>query len=133
MKLHDLSEAPLGHWKLERCQAIDGDTLVAEINLGFNVRYAARIRLKGFFAAEHAGQTPDAAHSAQDALQRTLDLGGLSIPIRGSRNDKYGRCVAVLHQFGKALNPHEVLGLYQLSEQDHARDLAFARKLRGDY
>lgn len=131
MKLHDLAEAPVGHWQLLRAVALDGDTLRAEIDLGFDIRIQARIRLKGFFAPEHAGRTPEMADSAMHALQRTIDQGGLSMPIRGARRDKYGRCVAVLHQWGKALNPHDVLGVYQLTEVAHRDDLNFARKLRG--
>ena len=53
------------------------------------------------------------------------------MPIRGARVDKYGRVVATVWQWGKPLNPHEVLGAHQLTEAEHTADLNFSRKLAG--
>lgn len=118
------------HYGLARARAIDGDTIEALVCLPLGIAVETRIRLKGFFGAEHHGRTPEAAAAAQRTLQTALDGHTLHVLARGSRRDKYGRLVAALIIDGVAADPHRILGPLQMTEAAHADDLVAARSSR---
>jgi hypothetical protein len=115
------------HLELLNPQAIDGDTIIAQVMLPLGATIQRRIRLKGFFAPEKRGSNPAAAEAAKLRLQAALDGHTCHIATHGSRDDRYGRLTATLLIDGRAVHPGAVLGELQLSLQAHQNDLVFAR------
>jgi endonuclease YncB( thermonuclease family) len=114
-------------YEITDCRAIDGDTIEARIVLGFGTSLIRRIRLRGFYAAEIIGPTAGQGLAARERLATALATGNWTIQGRGSREDRYGRVVALPYRDGVPVNPHDVLGPYQLTEQEHAAGLRLAK------
>lgn len=116
------------HLTIDNAVAIDGDTLHALVHVGLDVYTKTKLRLKGFFAPEHCGRTPDQAHHAMLRLESALQLRTLTFPLRGAKKDKYGRWTITLFIDGIAANPAEILGPYLLTEEQHRLDLLAAQR-----
>jgi len=110
--------------------AIDGDTLKVSIALGFGISKETILRLKGWYAPELGGDNPTAALAARDALQSFATAHRLTIRARGLRMDLHGRWVAVLLKEGRPVEPHQVLGVLQLTPDQHAQDLRAQKRNR---
>jgi endonuclease YncB( thermonuclease family) len=106
---------------------VDGDTIIAFIELPLGIWARRRIRLKGFFAHEHKGRNPGAAQAAQERLQMALDGQEPHIQTQGMREDRYGRIAATLWLAGKPVDGSQILGPLQLTETDHRADLGAAK------
>ena len=83
--------------KLER--VVDGDTIDADIDLGFDVSVKKRIRLQGINAPE--SRTRDLEEkarglAAKDRLKAILE-GAKEIQLCSHGVGKYGRCLGELH------------------------------------
>lgn len=82
-------------------RVIDGDTLEAEIDLGFHVSFTVTLRLAGINAPETKGaERPRglAATRSLDSLITDLTGGTRQVTVRTQKDvtEKYGRYLAVL-------------------------------------
>jgi endonuclease YncB( thermonuclease family) len=126
VKLSTLRTHP-DHLRITDARAIDGDTIEAVLHLPLEVMIKRRIRLKHFFAPEHAGSNPDAATAATRRLQEAMDGHEIHISCHGMKNDRYGRILAQLVIDGRPVEGGCVLGQLQLSLTEHKQDLDAAR------
>jgi micrococcal nuclease len=100
--------------KLER--VVDGDTIDADIDLGFDVSVKKRIRLQGINAPE--SRTRDLEEkarglAAKDRLKAILE-GAKEIQLCSHGVGKYGRCLGELHV--NTLDGKECLTLANVNE-----------------
>jgi len=100
--------------KLER--VVDGDTVDADIDLGFDVSVKKRIRLQGINAPE--SRTRDLEEkarglAAKDRLKAILE-GAKEIQLCSHGVGKYGRCLGELHV--NTLDGKECLTLENVNE-----------------
>jgi micrococcal nuclease len=90
-------------------RVIDGDTLDVDIDLGFHLTIAQRVRLKGINAAET--KTKDLAEKekgteAKAWLVKELSKEGEWI-IETTKEDKYGRILGTLYLVGEPVTVNE--------------------------
>lgn len=95
-------------------RVIDGDTVEAEIDLGFRVSLRATLRLAGIDTPELRGPTREAGRAATDYLELLLSkLAGperqVTVRTQKDRTGKYGRYLADLVVGGRSLNEALVL------------------------
>jgi len=87
---------------------VDGDTFVADIDLGFHIRINKRIRLLGIQAPEPEGETTTAGKAATECLRKLIDARSIIIkPVRGSGGadrDNDGRWLVVAYLDGLEVN-----------------------------
>ena len=87
---------------------VDGDTFVADIDLGFHIRINKRIRLLGIQAPEPKGETTTAGKAAIECLRRLIDAKSIIIrPVKGSSGadrDNDGRWLVVAYLDGLEVN-----------------------------
>jgi hypothetical protein len=101
---------------------VDGDTLVGEIDCGFDCRLVQRLRLRGLDAPElSAPQGQRARAFVEEALEKVL-----FVVVKTFRPDKYGRYLADLFYLEGADDPRQVAaeGVFlnrQLLEEGLAR------------
>ena len=86
-------------YKIKLNRVVDGDTIDAEIDLGFNVSVKKRIRFKGINTPE--SRTRDLEEkarglAAKDRLKNILE-GANTIQLDSYGVGKYGRCLGELH------------------------------------
>jgi micrococcal nuclease len=86
-------------YKIKLDRVIDGDTIDAEIDLGFNVSIKKRIRFAGINTPE--SRTRDLEEKARGlaAKERLKDIleGANTIQLNSHGVGKYGRCLGELH------------------------------------
>lgn len=87
-------------YEAELIRVIDGDTIDAWIDLGFNITVRRRIRLWGINAPET--RTLDLEEKAEGKiakarLEEMLNLNRGSFLIKSIGVDKYGRCLGELY------------------------------------
>lgn len=92
-------------YKAKCVRVVDGDTIDAEMDLGFNITIKKRIRLAGINAPE--SRTRDLEEkklglAAKDRLVELLDEG--SLEIESKELGKYGRVLGVLTIYPNNLN-----------------------------
>lgn len=114
-------------------RVIDGDAIEATISLPFGACVIKRIRLKGFWAPEKEGRTPDLARLAHTRLEDWILGRDLFIRCPSERQDKFGRVIADLYDSNGPANPHDILRDAQLSEADHKADLDWARSKKDSF
>ena len=79
-------------------KVVDGDTVDAEVDLGFNVKMNLRFRLANINTAELKSKDQAEAHRAQDAKRFVIDKAlGASVLIESEKDDKYGRWLAKIY------------------------------------
>ena len=88
-------------------RVIDGDTIDASIDLGFDVWVKKRIRLYGIDAPE--SRTRDLEEKkkgieTKEKLQQLLDANGGVFVVRSEGVGKYGRCLGVIIIDGNNIN-----------------------------
>ncbi len=131
MKLNQKA-APSEHvYELTDCRAVDGDTIEAKVDLGFNVLTIQRFRLKGFYAPELDGGMPDQGRSARDLLQAVLQRSKCTVKRRGMRKDNCGRYLITLLLDGVPADPFMTIFPYQMTEANHAADLRVQKANKG--
>ena len=86
-------------YKIKLDRVIDGDTIDAHIDLGFDVSVKKRIRFKGINTPE--SRTRDLEEkarglAAKDRLKNILE-GANTIQLNSYGVGKYGRCLGELH------------------------------------
>ena len=84
----------------ELIRVVDGDTIDAWIDLGFNITVRRRIRLWGINAPE--SRTRDliekaAGIEAKNRLVEILDMNRGQFMVRSQGVDKYGRCLGEIY------------------------------------
>lgn len=93
-----------GYWQFYRYKAtvkkiVDGDTLVAEVDMGFDIRATKYVRLHGVNAPELNSTDPAARISAQaskDFLSSILPVG-TEFWVDSKKLDPYKRPIAVIY------------------------------------
>ena len=87
-------------YPISSIRVIDGDTIEADVDLGFRIRQRQIIRLAGIDAPELRSKDPEErqrARSAKIALERMLIVWQPSeIVMHSTGLDKYGRSLAVI-------------------------------------
>ena len=86
-------------YKIKLDRVIDGDTIDAQIDLGFDISVKKRIRFKGINTPE--SRTRDLEEkakglAAKDRLKAILE-GAKTIQLTSHGVGKYGRCLGELH------------------------------------
>ena len=86
-------------YKAEILNVIDGDTVDAKIDLGFNVCVYHRLRLNGIDTPEKNDKDPAIRAQANTARQRLLELCpvGSIVTLETFKPDKYGRYLADIY------------------------------------
>lgn len=75
-------------------EVYDGDTVTAEIDLGFNIKFTEKLRLYGINAPELRGETKSDGEKSRDYL-RAMILGKVvEIETIKDKKEKYGRYLA---------------------------------------
>jgi micrococcal nuclease len=105
-------------------RVIDGDTVEAEVDLGFHICSRMRLRLFGINAPEIKGPTRPAGLAARDYLNHLIQThtdstSQLTIRTLKDATEKYGRCLATLVASNRNLNEamiaagHAVVAMYE--------------------
>ena len=92
-------------YKAKCIRVIDGDTIDADIDLGFDITIRKRIRLSGIDTPE--SRTRDLEEkkrglASKDRLVEILDMG--SLVIESKDVGKFGRVLAILHIYPENLD-----------------------------
>lgn len=81
-------------------RVIDGDTIEARVDLGFDVFAVQRFRLYGINAPETKGESREDGRAATEYLRTLITTNAadsvLTIQTRKDKREKYGRYLAVL-------------------------------------
>jgi endonuclease YncB( thermonuclease family) len=75
-------------------EAIDGDTVKAVIDLGFNVSHTCRMRLWGINAPE---MNTEAGKASKQYLSEAVEIGPIVARTLKDKEDKYGRMLCILY------------------------------------
>ena len=89
---------PSYQYRAEITNVVDGDTVDAEVDLGFSAMLKMRLRLWGINAPEMRGASAEAGREAKARLRFLVETAGnvLTIRTHKDRQDKYGRYLAEL-------------------------------------
>lgn len=85
-------------------RVVDGDTVIATIDLGFNTSQKVRLRLMGVDTPEVVGTERAAGLAAKEWLNNVLAAQRVIVETHKDRGDKYGRYLAVIWLDGKSVN-----------------------------
>lgn len=88
-------------YKIFVSRVIDGDTIDAEIDLGFDIRIKKRIRLHGIDTPEVRTRDKEEkirGIAAKERLQQMIDCCDSTIYMRSVDKGKYGRCIGILYE-----------------------------------
>lgn len=102
--------APAYTYRAELIRVIDGDTIVANLDLGFSVWVKQYLRLYGINAPEVVGEQKAAGIAAKEALKYRLGEGQVFMPPTlivetfKDRQEKYGRYLARIWADGQDVN-----------------------------
>ncbi len=83
-------------YRAEILRVVDGDTVEAEIDLGFHVTMRRMVRLRGINAPEVHGATKAEGERAAAHLFGLTVNKRLTIQTHLDKDDKYGRVLGVL-------------------------------------
>lgn len=75
-------------------RVIDGDTIIAVVDLGFSIASEQTFRLARINAPEMRGDTHDAGIAARDFLINTVANNTVIMQTSKDRKEKYGRYLA---------------------------------------
>ena len=101
-------------YKAKVIRVIDGETIDAEIDLGFNVMIRQRIRLYGIDTPESRTRDLEEKERGLAAKQRLIELLPKEIVVETilNKRGKYGRVLGILHviqEDGTKMNINETL------------------------
>jgi micrococcal nuclease len=86
---------------------VDGDTIDAEVDLGFYVYQRMRLRLAFIDTPEMNDKDPEKRAKAREAKDYVSDLLlGANVVLRTHKKDKYGRFLAEVFVSDKSINEH---------------------------
>lgn len=93
-------------YKVAEIRVIDGDTIEADIDLGFGVwARKQRFRLNGINAPEVTGSEKAEGLKSKTALERLLKGRPCIIQSKKAETDKYGRYLVDVYYSENLLNP----------------------------
>ncbi len=99
------SECGLYDYRARIVRVVDGDTVEADIDLGFNTwRRAERLRLAGIDAPEPRGETRDAGRRAAEALRARIEGRELVICTIEDRTGSFGRYLVRIFDGAEVVN-----------------------------
>jgi len=103
-------------YKISPLKVVDGDTIDAEIDLGFDIKVKKRVRFMGINAPE--SRTKDLEEkakglAAKDRVKQLLE-GCKNITLKSHGIGKFGRCLGELHL--DIVDGQEKLTLVNLNE-----------------
>ena len=75
----------------------DGDTVTAEIDLGFNIFFTEKIRLSGINAPELKGGEKSKGEKSRDALKKLVLNKEVILKTEKDRKEKYGRYLGTIY------------------------------------
>lgn len=79
-------------------RVIDGDTVDATVDLGFDISFNIRLRLNGIDTMEIRDRDPEKRAQGLVAKQRMIELvEGQEVIIESHKTDKYGRYLADIY------------------------------------
>lgn len=82
-------------YRAEIVRVVDGDTVIADIDLGFHTwRRGERLRLIGIDAPEPRGATRVAGRASGEALRQIIEGRNVTICTEKDRQGKFGRYLA---------------------------------------
>lgn len=85
-------------YQAEIVRVIDGDTVDAVVDLGFDIKYNVRLRLRGIDTMEIRDHDPEKRAHGLKARQRMIELvEGKIVVIESHKTDKYGRYLADIY------------------------------------
>ncbi|MET8585753.1 thermonuclease family protein [Streptomyces collinus] len=84
-------------------RTVDGDTLIASLDLGFNIHMQVSIRLLGINCPEHGTPEGDAA-TAFTAAWLAANHDNLTVRTILDKREKYGRLLGVVMSGAHTLN-----------------------------
>jgi len=88
-------------YKIKVTRVIDGDTVDAEIDLGFNMTLHKRIRLHGIDTPETRTRDKEEKQrgfAAKRRLQEIVDEQSSVLYLKSLDQGKFGRCIGVLFE-----------------------------------
>ena len=88
-------------------RVIDGDTVDARVDLGFNVWIECRVRLQGIDAPETRTKNLEekqAGLKTKAFLQAIMDECGHNFVLKSHGVGKYGRCLGTIYVHGENIN-----------------------------
>lgn len=95
----------LYQYRAQTVRVIDGDTIVADVDLGFHTwRRDERLRLAGIDAPEPSGETRDAGVRATQALRERIEGRELVICTLKDEREKYGRYLVLIYDGDQQVN-----------------------------
>ena len=87
----------------------DGDTITADIDLGFGVLLTRqKLRLSDIRAPEIRGESRESGLITRDALRRRIDSQWVTIETDDFRKGKYGRWLVAVYLGDECLNDWRV-------------------------
>ena len=88
-------------YKIRVTRVVDGDTIDADIDLGFNMTLSKRIRLHGINTPEtrtRDKQEKKRGLAAKERLQQIIDAQQGVLFLKSMDQGKFGRCIGVLFE-----------------------------------
>jgi len=106
-------------YKINVTRVVDGDTIDADIDLGFNITFKKRIRLHGINTPETRTRDLEEKKrgiAAKQRLQQIVDEQNGILYLKSMDQGKFGRCIGVL--FDKNFDDESINDI--LVEEGHA-------------
>ncbi len=101
------------NYNIEVLKVVDGDTIDAEIDLGFDVKIKKRIRFMGINAPESRTRDAEEKVKGLAAKKRVTELleDAQTVTVKSHGVGKFGRCLGelTLTQAGQEINLNELL------------------------
>ena len=94
-------------YKAKLCRVIDGDTIEALIDLGFEIAIRKKIRLYGINAPERRRGLSDeelAAEKAKLRLEALLEASNGEFTLISHGHGKFGRCIGEIYVNKQSIN-----------------------------
>lgn len=105
------------YYKAKIVDVYDGDTVTAEIDLGFNVKFKEKLRLFGINAPELRGEEREKGLVSRDYLRGLILDKTVTIKTIKDKKGKYGRYLATIIVDGLNINSEMVFEGYAINKK----------------
>ena len=102
-------------YKAKILEVYDGDTVTADVDLGFNIRREMRLRLYGINTPELRGEERARGLEARDWLRERILEKEVDIQTIKDKTGKYGRMLAIIWYQNENIN-EQLLALGMANE-----------------